>query len=162
MERYFEVTEESRLYSDWFEYKANRESINEIYKQFKREQGIESSTYYVTDDEIHIIPTEKDMETFGSVLCTPEDDGLLKFRVNSKIGKAWKQALKDKGLKVLRRPMVILYFSSRGGKYRSRIFDQNGKLYCSMDPADGQAPKGFTEMKASDFYKVVEEKDTAA
>lgn len=160
MEKYFMVTEECSLHKDWFKYKENKARVNEIFKQFKEETGFESSEYYVTDKEVYIIPTEKDVEAFGSVLCSPINDGLRKIRTTSKVGKAWVKALKDTDLKIESKPMVILYFRSfGGGRYRSRIFDQNGFLYCSIDPVDGEAPKGFVEMKASEFFGIIEESE---
>lgn len=160
MEKYYTVTEECQLHKEWFDFKENTSQIRELFKKFTESVGIESSEYYVTDEEIYIIPTKKDEETFGSVLCAPINDGLRKFRTTSKVGKAWVKALKDVDLKVFHKPMVILYFRSfGGGRYRSRIFDHNDKLYCSISPADGEAPKGFVEMKASEFFKIIEESD---
>lgn len=163
MEKYYTVTEECQLHKEWFDFKENTAQIRELFKKFKESVGIESTAYFVTNDEIYIVPTEKDLETFGSVLCSPINDELRKFRTTSKIGKAWVKALKDADIKVLHKPRVILYFRSfGGGKFRSRLFDQSGILYCSIDPADGEAPKGFVEMKASEFFKVIEEKETVA
>jgi len=34
MERYFIVTEQSKLRKDWFAYKENREKVIELYKQY--------------------------------------------------------------------------------------------------------------------------------
>jgi hypothetical protein len=163
MEKYYTVTEECSLHKAWFGYKENKARVNELFKHFKEQTGFESSEYYVTDHEIYIIPTEKDVETFGSVLCAPINDGLRKFRTTSKVGKAWVKALDDASLKVETKPMVILYFRSfGGGRYRSRIFDLNGNLYCSIDPVDGEAPKGFVEMKASEFFGIIEESEKEA
>lgn len=158
MERYFTVTEESSLYKDWFDYQKNAADVNAVVKSFMNKHNIGSNKYYAADDAIFIIPTAADNETYKTVLCSPLENGLRKFRTTSKIGKAWVNELKAANLKVVRKPMVIMYFRSfKGGKYRSRIFDQDGCLYCSIDPVDGDPPKGFVEMKASEFYKIVEE-----
>ncbi|OMF70486.1 hypothetical protein [Paenibacillus glucanolyticus] len=163
MEKYYMVTEECSLHKAWFGYKENKAQVNELFKEFKEKIGFESSEFYVTDNEIYIVPTEKDVEAFGSVLCGPINDGLRKFRTTSKVGKAWVKDLKDADLKVESKPMVILYFRSfGGGRYRSRVFDQNGNLYCSIDPVDGEAPKGFVEMKASEFFQIIEESEKEA
>ena len=157
MERYFIVTEQSKLRKDWFAYKENREKVIELYKQYTVQAEIESREYYVSDDEIYIIPTEKDSTKFLPFLCNPINDGLCKFKASSKIAKGWIKALKDADLKVQQKPMVILYFKSFGGKYRSRVFDHNDVVYCSIDPYEGESPEGFIEIKASEFFKIVEE-----
>ncbi|MNP18938.1 hypothetical protein D3C76_1114440 [compost metagenome] len=161
MERYFIVTEENRLHKDWFDYKENSTRVCEIFKDFKQTVGIEAHGYYVSDDSIYIVPTENDLQAFKSILGAPNNEGLRKFRASSKISKAWVQMLKDAGLKVLRKPMVLLYFRSFGGRYRSRLFDKNGVVYCSIDPAGDETPKGFIEMKASEFYKIIEDAELA-
>ncbi|MNO75226.1 hypothetical protein D3C76_662560 [compost metagenome] len=162
MEKYFMVTEENILHKDWFDYKNNSKAVRELVREFFESHGIGATEYYVTDDEIHIVPNESDTEAFGSLLCAPIENGLQKFKKSSAISKAWVRALQDAGLKVLRRPMLILYFRSfGGGRFRSRIFDQNGILYCSIDPVVGEAPKGLVEIKASEFYKIIEEAEAA-
>ena len=158
MEKYFTVTEESSLHKDWFAYKENREKVNELYKQFAEQVGIDSREYHLTDKVLYIVPTEKDTVNFSPFLCNPINDGLCKFKASSKIAKGWVKALKDAELKVIRRPMVILYLKSMGGgRFRNRLFDHNGVLYCSIDPAGEGAPEGFNEIKASEFYKIIEE-----
>lgn len=125
-----------------------------------KENGIEANGYYAADDALYIVPSEKDAETFKSLLGATIDNGLRKFKSNTKIGKAWVKALKDAELSVARKPMVTLYFKGFGGKFRSRLFDQDGMLYCSLDPVSGEIPVGFTEMKASEFFKIIEESET--
>jgi hypothetical protein len=157
MERYFRVLN-NRLYNDWFDYKANQQQINELFKEFKQDQGFESGAYYVTDDEIYIVPTEADINNFSKMLCKPIDDDLQKFKTNSKIGKAWVETLKSNKLSVLRKPMLIMYMSAGGGRFRSRLFNVDEQLYCSLYPADdAKLPQGFTEMKASEFFKIIED-----
>ena len=157
MERYFEVMPESGLHKEWFEYKENALAVRKLANSFFNQKNIGATEYYAADDAIYIVPTDEDKENFKSVLLKPLENGLCQFRKSSKINKAWVQALKDAELSVDRKPMVILYFRFGGGRYKSRLFDQGEKLYCSIDPADGEPPEGFVEMKASEFYKIVED-----
>lgn len=157
MEKFFKVTEASQLHNDWITYKANRKEIREIANAFKASQGIEATGHYVSSDAIYIVPTENDRTKFGKVLCKPGNENLQLFRKNSKIGKAWVALMRERGLKVLHKPPLPFYFPRfSGGRYRSRLFDIDGELYCSLDPAGDVVPEGFTEMKASEFYKLVE------
>lgn len=162
MERYFIVTEQSRLHKSWFAYKENREQLRKFVKDFKVANGIEADGYYADNHNFYIVPTEQDKATFGSALCSPVNDGLRKFKKSTKIGKAWLKALEDADFKIIGKPMVILYFKGLQGRHRSRIFDQDGVLYCSLDPAEGDTPEGFVEMKASEFFKVVEDQRESA
>lgn len=157
MEKFFKVTEASRLHGDWFNYRTNRKVIRELVEEFKASQGIEASGHYVASNSIYIVPTENDLINFGKSLCKPEDENLQMFRKNSKIGKAWAALMKEKGLKVLHKPPVPIYFPRfSGGRYRSRLFDIDGIVYCSLDPAGDVIPEGFIELKASEFWKLVE------
>lgn len=156
MEKYFTVAPESKLYNNYFAYKANREEINELFKRFKIEQDIESRAYYVTDKEIYIVPTAKDSELFATILCQPVDDGLQKFKTNSKVGKAWVTLLQNESVSVIRKPMLIMYLNTVGGKFKSRLFDVGDKLYGSLDAAELNLPEGFIEMKASEFFTIIE------
>lgn len=160
MEKYFIVTEESQLHKDWFAYKKNSAAVRELIKAFFSEHGIESNEFYAADDAIYIVPSEKDKGTFNSLLCAPLENGLRQFKKTSKISKAWVKTLKDAGLRVFGKPMLILYFRSLGGRFKSRLFDLNGILYCSLDPVHGEAPEGFVEMKASEFFKIIEESES--
>lgn len=161
MEHYFKVTEASSLNREFMAYRENAKAIRELVKDFKATFAIESDVYWATDEALFIVPTKKDLSSRGSVYCAPIEDGLRKFKINSRIGKAWVKTLKDAGLKVLRKPYVPFYFRGfGGGRVRSRLFEIDGTVYCSMDPFEGEAPKGLIEMKASDFFKVIEDHDS--
>lgn len=156
MEKFFIVTDKARIHADYYDYEANLEKVNEAVKEFLSVNAIESTQYYAKNDAIYILPTEGDMARLGSVLCAPLENGLRKFKSSSKIGKDWTSRLKNAGLKVIERPRPIFYFRAAGGRFRSRLFDQGGLLYCSMNPVIGEPPEGLVEIKASEFYKVLE------
>jgi hypothetical protein len=159
MERFFEVTAASSLHKEWFEYKENDRRVRERFKKFAGEQGISANEYYVADDSVFIVPTETDKEKFGNALLRPLGNGLCQFRKASKVSKAWVQGLKDADLRVISKPMLFWHFKSIQGKFQSRLFDQDGKVYCSMSPCkEDDTPEGFVELKGSEFYKVMEGK----
>lgn len=156
MEKYYIVTDETSLHKDYFTYKENAKLVNGHVNKFFAKQGIEAREYYVSDNSIYIVPSEKDFETFDKVLNKPVDNGLCKFKAGSRITKSWIELLKEKDVKVIDRPRLIFYLRSTGGSFRSRLFDIDGTLYCSIDPARDM-PNGFEEMKASEFFKVIED-----
>lgn len=159
MEKYYIVTEKSRLNKEWYEYKTNSREVKELVKRFTKTHGIESDGYYVDDKYLYIVPTEKDFDTFRSVLCSPVGKELCKFKASSKIGRAWTKELAESGLQVKHKPMVIMYFKRFGGRFKSRLFEDRDVLYCSIEPYEGQPPEGMIEIKASEFYKVIEESE---
>jgi len=161
MERYFIVTEESELHKDWFEYKENRSRVRELIHEFNQANNIESESYFVTDTAFYIVPTDKDKENFGQVLALPINDGLQKFKGNSKVAKAWVKTLKEAGIRIKHKPRLIFYISPEGGRYRSRLFEIDGIVYCSIDPCQEKTPHGFKEIKASEFFKVIEDAEKA-
>ncbi|MFK7696428.1 hypothetical protein [Paenibacillus sp. HJGM_3] len=160
MEKYFIVTEHSPLHQHWFAYKENSKLVRDFVKKFTSENGIESDEYYAADDALYIVPSGNDAENFKNILGAQHDNGLRKIKSTSKIGKTWVKSLKESGLEVKRKPMVIMYCKVMGGRYRSRLFDQNRILYCSIDPAPEVTPTGFVEMKASEFFKIIEDSES--
>lgn len=159
MERYFIVTDENKLKKDYIEYKKNTTDINEIVKKFMKSQEIETKGYHPRNKYLFITPTTKDEEVFKTQLCKSVlDDGLRRFKKNSKVNKAWVETLKLNDIKVIDRPFVPFYFEKILGSIRSRLFETDGHVYCSLEHTeDIKTPKGMTEMKASEFFKVIEE-----
>lgn len=156
MEKYFLITEEATLHRDYYNFLSNQKEVDELVQSFFKEYGIEAEHYHASEDCIYIVPTDSDNEKYKNVLGAAISNGLQKFKGSSKIHKAWIKTLKDKDLKVQNQPRVIFYLRTGGGKFRSRLFDQDGSLYCSFEPAPLEIPKGFVEMKASEFYKILE------
>ncbi|OUS73001.1 hypothetical protein B1748_23620 [Paenibacillus sp. MY03] len=161
MEKYYEVTSAHQMHTDYYKWLENRKATWELVRTFFEEQGIAARDYAAENDALHIVPTDADAEKFGDSLKNIFSDGLWKFKGNSKIHRAWKKFLKERKFTIAGKPAPIFYFRAGGGRYRSRLFDQNGKLYCSFDPAPETAPEGFIEMKASEFHKIIEQDEVA-
>lgn len=158
MTRYFQVSKANSLYRDFIAYQSNAKAVRELVKDFIATYAIESSAYWATDEALYIVPTVKDVSSHGSVLCSPIEEGLRKFKVNSRIGKAWVKALEDQRLKILRKPIVSFYFRPfSSGRTRSHLFSVDELVYCSLDPCEGDPPVGMIEMKASEFFKIIED-----
>lgn len=162
MEKFFIITEESEVHKDYFEYRENVKIINEHFKKFTDQYNITSHQYFVNNEIIYIVPNAEDLEKFNSLLKQDIGNGLRPFKKNSTIGKAWVKSLKDNNLKVLRKPDTMWYFKEfHGGKFSTRLFDIDGVIYssfrCESDSLD--CPKGFKEIKASEFYKIIEDNE---
>lgn len=158
-EKFYKVTEKSHLYHHFWEYVENRKQVNELVKDFMKKHGIEAEGYAPLSDRLYIQPTKADVEKFDSVLNKPVEQGLRTFKKNSTIGKDWVNTLAEKELKVLRKPFVPMYFRNAFGQTFSRLFEAGGTVYCSLKSEFGEweTPAGMEEIKASEFYRIIEE-----
>jgi len=159
MERYFQVTGQSDLFNQYMEYKNNQQVLHNISKEFMDTQGIETDTYAYQSNTFYIVPTEKDLEKFNKSLCKPLSNDLRAFKANSKVGKAWVNILEEKQVKIKYKPFVGHSFRNCLGKNRSRIFAIDSIVYCSFENEYDfeDTPEGFIELKASEFWKIVED-----
>lgn len=158
IEKYFEVTKDSGLYEEYSNYLENSIVLNKAVKNFMLKHNMETNTYACEKEKIYIQPTQKDKEIFKSQLCSYcNSQGLYSFKKNSKIGKDW---IAQKVV-VIYRPYVGLYFQDCCGHTSSRIFKIKEKVYCSFknEYDTMETPEGFTEMKASEFFKIIEDNE---
>lgn len=159
MRRYYEVTNKSNLYKDYMNYLENVKAINDSVNKFTEENNIESQKYATQGVDLYIEPTENDMTKYKNVL-SEYGNGLYKFKGNSKLAKAWKKSLENNNLEVKNKPKVPIYFNSFSYRMLSNLFSIEGRVYCSLELVDEifeEVPKGMSEMKASEFYKIIED-----
>lgn len=159
MKRYFQVTDQSDLYNEYMEYKNSEKVMHTFSQLFMNAQGIETDSFAYQGDTFYIIPTEKDLEKFGNSLCKPLANNLRAFKANSIIGKAWVKLLEVKQIKIVHKPHVGFSFKNCLGKNRSKIFAIDSIVYCSFENEYdfNDTPEGFVELKASEFWKIVED-----
>jgi hypothetical protein len=83
---------------------------------------------------------------------------LGEFKKNSDINKMWIELTKD--IKIWRKPMLFLYFTSISYKWSERLFAVKDKLYCSINTDYPITIPNFAiEMKGSEFYKIMESEE---
>lgn len=78
------------------------------------------------------------------------------FKKNTEVSKMWVELVKDIGH--FEKPELLFYFDLIGHRWKERLFHIGEKLYCSIE-SDGEVstPDFAIEMKASEFYRVIEE-----
>lgn len=159
MEKHFIVTEKAELYKDYYDYKNNFEEIRKLVDKFFNENGIETTLYGFYSDNLCIVPKGNDLEKFGNVLGKEVGDGLMPFKGNSKIHKSWVKTLEENNIEIKRKPYVPMYFLKHGsGKMWSNLFDIDDIVYCYYKVnSDFEAPEGFIEIKASEYWTVIED-----
>jgi hypothetical protein len=159
MEKFFIVTEKSGLHKEYSDYLKSVKEVNELYKAFSDMFDIKATNYLAYSDHLYIIPTEDDLIHFDKSLGKEVSQGLRPFKRNSTINKEWTKSIKSKKYKVLRSPLVQFYFKNCSNS-RYRIFENKDAIYCSYEnDYDVDIPEGFTEIKASEFYKVIEDSE---
>lgn len=156
MEKFYIVTEESNLNKEYWKYKNNVKEVNEYVKKFMEQEGIKANEYYASTEKLYIVPTEDDLRTFNRKLNKELEGGLRQFKLNSSIAKRWVEFVNDNNIKILYKPFVRTYFNAYG-RSKSRLFNIGDTVYCTYETEfNFNNPKGFKEIKASEFYSAVE------
>lgn len=157
MEKFYIVKEGSRLHTDYWEWRNSVSENNKIVISFFEQHGIEATRYWISKDQIGIIPTKNDENKFAKQFTKYAlEDGLCLFKRNSVIGKAWIKQAAD--IKIYHKPSPSWYNSVITGRSSSRLFGHKGILYCSYHAERVEMPEDmFQEIKGSDFYKIMEE-----
>ena len=159
MERYFEVKQNSDFYNKYFDYIDMSDKVNELFKQFSKDNGIETKEYYQNTERLVIVPTQEDRIKFKGMFVQNSDTDFTKTAL---ICKSWVNLCKENGLKSPRKPSLLWDSQCKLGSYStsSRLFHIGENVYGSLDNkcnADIELTDDFVEMKASEFWKIVED-----
>ena len=114
-------------------------------------KGFSETEPWITND------SENDLMKFASQLRKDTySDGLRLFKKNSEVGKKWMALASE--VKPQRKPRLWMYYHFLMGKMKTRLFRIDGTISCSIEN-DGQyeKPDEFREIKASEFFKVIED-----
>lgn len=155
MNRYMEIKKDCSLYKDYFEWVGNWDAIKSLFDGIKEKYGIEATGFYPNKNMFKIVPTKNDNKKFESML---KKTSYGEFKKNTEISKEWIEGVKVIGR--IEKPQLFYYFNLLGHRWKERLFHVGDKLYCSIE-SDGEVsvPKFALEMKASEFYKVIEESE---
>lgn len=159
MEQYFEITKESKHYQEYYDYDAARSRFADAIRKFNEENGINTDGYIIYDGYYWVDATAETVTKFKSQLRKERLQGCCSFRKNSAIGKAFIAS----GITKPSKPFVPFSFKDISGfSCRSRLFSFGKKVYCSIScdyetDKKLECPAGFIEMKASEFFKIIEE-----
>ena len=157
MERYFIIDKDHHIYKEYFEWKDCANKLAKKFNEFKNKTGIETNLF-VPQKELLIVPTENDLNQYQDQYYKKDYGHSLKgFKKKSYLYKLWEDLTKDI---IFKYKPTLFYDFPIFGKTRTRIFDYQDKVYCSLESdylnENTQIPKGYTEIKASKFYKIIE------
>lgn len=155
MNKYFEIKTDCVLYKDYFAHEEDEPKIVSAFKAVCEKFGIETKEFYMRKNIFWIVPTANDREKFSGIM---KKSNYGEFKKNSEVSKMWLDLVKD--IEHFEKPKLFYYFDLLGHRWKERLFHIGEKLYCSIE-SDGEVstPKFATEMKASDFYKVIEDNE---
>lgn len=156
MDKYFEIKPDSALYKEYFAHEKAGEKIKAAFNEVKEKFGIDTTVFFLHKDRFRIAATDKDMEKFSGMM---KKDSAGEFKKNTAISKMWVELVK--GIVHFEEPRLIYYFPSLGHHWKEQLFHIGDKLYCSIE-SDGEVsvPEFAVEMKASEFYKVIEDAES--
>lgn len=160
MDKFYIITDECNYKNDYLEYKKNLVVINEAVKEFFNTNNIDTKEYYVDSNNLYIVPTNKDLETYDKMLNKPVQQGLRAFKKNSKMYKSFYKKIKDENIKILSMPSIWMYMSGMYGHMRTTtsLVEETMYLKLSIDYEREVNEKGFKEIKASEYYLATESK----
>ena len=153
MDKYFKVNEGSQLHTVYFLWKEDKKKIKEAIQEVCKKFGIEAKEYYIRRDRLHIVPTQNDIEKFSDMM-TKNDYGV--FKKTSEPSKMWIELVKD--IQHFNKPRLFSYIHFHAHKWSENLFDIDGILYGLLKDVDEvNLPDFVTEIKASEFYKIIED-----
>ena len=155
---YYIVPEGSRLGKIYTKWEENERETNSKIIELFAEHGINSDEYVPLEKTIAVKLDGDAKKSFESQLTKQICAGVCtKFKVNSPVAKAYR----DKGIKRVPRPLVSDFMGSHGYRWAEKIFRIDGVIYARFEDKTTDrryaCPDDLTEIKASEFYKILEE-----
>ena len=161
MEKFFKVREGNKLHDDCVAYSENLPKVRKIYAELCEIVGLECDKFAPYDHELLIVANTATKEKFKTQLMR-ECRGASAFKKKSEVGKLWVKLLSENNLTVAHKPQLVFYFTVFFlGETSSRLFELNGTWYGSIsrDEDFNTLPEWLEEIKASEFYIVIEEEN---
>lgn len=158
MEQYFEITKDSNHYQEYIDFQSKRKSAIKAIDSFSEAHGINSNGFMIWDGYFWVAATDDVVKKFSNQLRNIRYKGCCAFKKNSSIGKAFAES----GITMPSKPFVPFFFPDCPGygDFSTRLFEYSDRVYCSIaEPTLSalKSPTGFIEMKASEFFKIIEE-----
>ena len=163
MEKYYIVPEGTKLYEDFRAYELSEQQVNDCYKKWADQLGIEATSFVPRENSIGIVPTDADLNKFGDQL-KKSGNKVRTFKKASEANKLWLKMVKESGLAIKSKPFLPGYFNYQFGKSWSNIFrvnDEAGTVYCHYETEyEGTTLKPYDELleiKGSEYHRAIEE-----
>lgn len=154
MQKFYTVREGSPLWDAYETHEKNAKALGKLFAEFSKQNGIQSNQVYITCNRLAFVPTQEDEEKFSKDFMVGKPG---EFKKSSRLSKAWVSLCKENGIEKVSEPFVPFYFNGVVGPCRYRLFKVGDTLFCTFTcNSNFTAPDYFEEMKASEFYSVME------
>lgn len=159
MEKFFEVTAECKMHSDYYQYDEFLKLTSKVFKEISLEFGIQGTRYHPSIDALGIVPSKQDAERFVDELkLQPYPGGIRFFKKSSDIHREYVARCSAIGLRKDVHKPTLNDSLNLYGKGSYQLFEYKGKLYLSLElNHDFDDPAGCIPMKGSEFHKIMEE-----
>ena len=153
-EAFYKITSEKFIKAEQ-EYQSKKKQFMKVFDRLAEEFGIETDEVYLTIVEFEIVPTKNDREKFKEQFKKDTST----FKRNSKVGKRFKELIEEQQIQRFHRPKLWDYVNTPYGRRSSRYTEIDGVYYGTLgtEEAIKKQVEGFEEMKASVFYKIIED-----
>lgn len=159
MEKFYIVSNDSVLGKKYLEYLEAVNKITDLFRDFAVRNNIHTSSFHPTVTRLWIDPDAEDIKNFSTGFMA---DTAGKFKLRNPLNKEWVSLCKENGLtENARKPYVPFYFTFGcfECECRWRLFDVDNVIYCTFSSeGDFNTPEGLKEIKASEFYSIMESK----
>lgn len=161
MEKFYRAEPDSALYNDYLLWMECRDKAIGVAQDLLHEFGVQATRYSFGREYFSIDATASDLKKFdGQFKKHKSDCGFCVFKKATPLGKEWKRRVAQ--IPVMHKPFVPDYFRNALGKMRTRLFDIDGTVYCSIECDKNFVPNDkLTEMKASEFFRIIEAQEEA-
>lgn len=155
MEQFYEITPQSKRFTECITYWNESDKQAEKVREFMNNHNIPSPAIW--RGNILYIKKCPDMSDDNFLKKTVEDEGSVCYGIKktSPLGKE----LKAYGIHRIYKPFILFFFEGMIPK-----FPANGKVYCSVEhnlEKPLTCPEGFVEMKGSAFYEIIKGEEDA-
>lgn len=160
MEQFYEITPQSRRFSECMTYFNETDKQVGKIKEFMSNHNIPSPALW-RGNTLYIKKCP-DMSDNNFLKKTVDDNGSIYYGIKktSSLGKE----LKSLGDHRVFKPFVPFFFEETILQASVRLFPVGKKVYCSVEHTLEEplsCPEGFIEMKGSAFYKIMEDEEDA-
>lgn len=156
---YYLVDKNHQLSKAYKDFEENSQKTYNLSVQFMKEMQIEADQFQPQRTNFYIKPTEQDLQNFSRQLTTkPSQSGLVRFRTNSKIQKAWVAFLFQHNHTVGLAPRISTFLNHGFScSYRAFFDPESECVYAEYHTdADPGEPEGFKIINASQYYAALE------
>lgn len=159
MKKYFVIKDENYI-KEYEKYEKDYQSLGECFNILKAEFELETDIFYHSIKRLMLKLTSSDFKRFKTDVLKDDD---RKFKSNSAINKRWMELMKQYEITHPEKPDLAYTYIKRsiGGGYSWNVVKIDNVLYGFFDNNRGDITLIGTleEIKASEYYKVLEEED---